>query len=198
MLQGKIVALRAVEKEDVESIREWLTDVELIHALGARPIPLATIDPEKLPEVFRLREGRVLSIVGRDRNLIGILGFGNVHEFNRSASLVVLIGDRGEWNRGYASDAIRAAVRFGFEELNLNSIEALIPAFNARALRVFQKAGFAVEGTLRERFFAKGKYWDMISTAAIRGQWTPDQAVEQTVPVSESATTPARADGVPV
>ncbi len=193
MLHGKLVALRALEKEDAEHIKEWLSDSDLIHAMGGRPIPIAAVDPDKLAEMFRLREGRVLAIVGKDRSLIGVLGVGNVHEFNRSASIIILIAERGEWNRGYGTDALRAAARFAFEELNLNSVEALIPTFNERALHVFQKAGFQVEGTLRERFFARGKYWDLVSLSAVRRTWT-GQDVGAHASVGESIPTAAPAE----
>ena len=176
MLQGTQTILRAVEKEDVDTIKEWLADPELLHALGARPIPLASVDPEKLPEQFRLRDGRILAVVSKDKHMLGLVAFGNLHEQNRSASIMVLIGDRGEWNRGYGSDALRTAVRFAFEDLNLNCVEAHIPQFNSRGLRVFEKVGFSPEGTLRGRFFGRGKYWDVVVASALRDGWTGETA----------------------
>lgn len=168
MLHGKLVYLRTVEKEDLEQIRDWLTDPDLLHLLGARPIPIGTIEPDKIPELFRLRDGRALSILSRDKTLVGLVGFGNFHEFNRTAQMLILIGDRSEWNRGYGSDAIRNIVRFAFEDLNLNCVEVQIPQFNTRALRVFQKVGFTIEGTLRSRLFLRGRYWDLVTASALR------------------------------
>jgi RimJ/RimL family protein N-acetyltransferase len=174
LLTGKLVSLRAVEKEDAEHIRDWLTDPELLHLLGARPIPLGSLDPEKLPEMFRMREGRVLAILSRDKSLIGLVVVGNFHEFNRTASIMLLIGDRSEWNRGYGSDAVRTVTAFVFNDLNLNCLEAAIPEFNTRALKMFQKVGYQVEGTLRHRFFGRGRYWNVTTTSAIREGWRPD------------------------
>jgi RimJ/RimL family protein N-acetyltransferase len=180
LLTGKLVSLRAVEKEDAEHIRDWLTDPDLLHMLGARPIPLGSIDPEKLPEMFRMREGRVLAILSRDKSLVGLVGVGNFHEFNRTASIMVLIGDRSEWNRGYGSDAVRTVTAFVFHDLNLNCLEAIVPEFNTRALKMFQKVGYQVEGTLRHRFFGRGQYWNMVVTSAVREGWRPDTSDVQT------------------
>jgi RimJ/RimL family protein N-acetyltransferase len=174
LLTGKLVSLRAVEKEDAEHIRDWLTDPDLLHLLGARPIPVGSIDPEKLPEMFRMREGRVLAVLSRDKTLIGLVAVGNFHEFNRTASIMVVVGDRSEWNRGYGSDAVRTVTAFVFHDLNLNCLEAAIPEFNTRALKMFQKVGYQVEGTLRHRFFGRGRYWNMIVTSAVREGWRPD------------------------
>jgi RimJ/RimL family protein N-acetyltransferase len=180
LLTGKLVSLRAVEKEDAEPIRDWLTDPDLLHLLGARPIPLGSLDPEKLPEMFRMREGRVLAVLSRDKTLIGLVAVGNFHEFNRTASIMVLIGDRSEWNRGYGSDAVRTVTAFVFHDLNLNCLEATIPEFNTRALKMFQKVGYQVEGTLRHRFFGRGRYWNVVVTSAVRDGWRPDVGDLQT------------------
>jgi RimJ/RimL family protein N-acetyltransferase len=194
MLNGKLVSLRAVEKEDAESVRDWLTDPELLHMLGARPIPLGNLDIDKLAEMFRLRDGRVLAILTRDRVLIGLAAVGNFHEFNRTASIIVLIGDRSEWNRGYGADAVRTITRFAFEDLNLNCIEATIPEFNARALHMFKKVGFQTEGTLRHRFFGRGRYWNTVVTSAIRDGWNVDGQVQA---VPQAATAEPQGIGLP-
>src|SRR5262245_18194685 len=160
----------------------------MLHMLGARPIPLGSVNPDRLPEMFRLREGRVLAVLSRDKSLIGLVAVGNFHEFDRTASLIVLIGDRSEWNRGYGSDVIRTVTSFVFHDLNVNCLEATIPEFNTRALKVFQKAGYQVEGTLLQRFFGRGRYWNLIVTSAVRESWRPDGAevtprqVEQQTP----------------
>jgi RimJ/RimL family protein N-acetyltransferase len=188
MLHGKSVVLRAVEKEDVDQIKEWLADPELLHALGARPIPLASVDPEKLPEQFRLRDGRILAVVSKDKHLLGLVALGNIHEHNRTASVMVLIGDRGEWNRGYGSDALRTAVRFAFEDLNLNCVEAQIPRFNSRGQHVFEKVGFVVEGTLRNRFYGRGRYWDVVVASAQRDDWNGER--QTAAPAQSQASQP--------
>lgn len=193
MLHGKLVSLRAVEKEDLEQVRDWLTDPDLLYALGARPIPIANLEPDKLSELFRLRDGRVLAILTRDRNLVlGLIAVGNFHEFNRTAQVIVVIGDRSEWNRGYGSDALRTVTRFAFDDLNLNCIEAVIPEFNNRALSVFQKVGFVVEGKLRSRLFLRGRYWDQAIVSALRETWTGKGSTEQ----SETAASQPEASSV--
>src|SRR5262245_38023004 len=126
--------------------------------------------------MFRMREGRVLAVLSRDKSLIGLVAVGNFHEFNRTASIMVLIGDRSEWNRGYGSDAVRTVTAFVFHDLNLNCLEATIPEFNTRALKMFQKVGYQVEGTLRHRFFGRGRYWNVVVTSAVRDGWRSDVA----------------------
>jgi RimJ/RimL family protein N-acetyltransferase len=179
LLQGKLIMLRGVEKEDFEQIREWLTEPELLHLLGARPIPIGNVDAEKLPELFRLREGRVLAITTRDKVLVGLIAVGNFHEFNRTAQVLVLIGDRGEWGRGFGTEALRMVTRFAFDDLNLNSLEAHVPEFNGRALHAFEKVGFQREGLLRQRLFLRGRYCDVVVVGALRDNWKSGSGIDQ-------------------
>ncbi|MBA3424377.1 MAG: GNAT family N-acetyltransferase [Rubrobacter sp.] len=75
------------------------------------------------------------------------------------ASLGYAIG-REHWGKGLTTEAVRAAIAFGFEHLTLNRIEARCVAENTASERVMQKAGMSYEGTLRDNVFRKGRYWD--------------------------------------
>jgi len=54
------------------------------------------------------------------------------------------------WNRGYMSEALRAVVKFFFEEVGMNRIEARHDPRNPGSGRVMQKAGMLYEGALRQ------------------------------------------------
>jgi len=64
------------------------------------------------------------------------------------------------WGRGLTTEAVRAAIAFGFDHLSLNRIEARCIAENTASERVMRKAGMSYEGTLRDYVFRKGAYRD--------------------------------------
>lgn len=64
------------------------------------------------------------------------------------------------WGRGYMAEALRAVLRFGFEELGLHSVEAQIDPDNAPSRRVLERAGFRQEGLQRENFRFAGRFSD--------------------------------------
>ncbi|CUS06195.1 GCN5-related N-acetyltransferase [Candidatus Promineifilum breve] len=76
------------------------------------------------------------------------------------------------WGHGYATEAARAIVRFGFETLGLHRISADTVADNTASARVLQKLGLTLEGRLRDKLYYKGRYWDVVLFGMIR----PDQA----------------------
>lgn len=73
-----------------------------------------------------------------------------------------------EWGRGYATEAVRKIIRFGFEELGLHRIGAWAIADNVASTRVLEKVGMALEGRLRDREEFKGRYWDVVMYGIVR------------------------------
>lgn len=64
---------------------------------------------------------------------------------------------KSEWNKGYATEAIKAIVDFAFNTMDLNRIEAFITPGNDSSINVLRKLNFKQEGILRERDLIKGK-----------------------------------------
>jgi ribosomal-protein-alanine N-acetyltransferase len=92
--------------------------------------------------------------------LVGACGLVN-WEAEHARAEVGFVLSREYWGRGLMSEAVRAILRFGFERMNLNRIEARCIAENAASARVMEKAGMVYEGTLCQREYIKGAYRDI-------------------------------------
>jgi RimJ/RimL family protein N-acetyltransferase len=79
--------------------------------------------------------------------------------------------DPKHWGHGYASEAARRIVRFGFEELHLHRITAHCLAENGASARVLQKVGMHLEGRMRDSEHFKGRYWDTLHYAILEEEW---------------------------
>lgn len=64
------------------------------------------------------------------------------------------------WGRGLMTEALCAVVQSGHQAFALNRIEAWTLPGNPASDRVLEKAGFAYEGTLRQRAWFKGAFHD--------------------------------------
>lgn len=73
--------------------------------------------------------------------------------------------------KGYASEAMQAALRFGFAELGLHRMTALADMDNARSHAVLKKLGFRHEGRLRQNFMVRGQWRDSDLFALLRAEW---------------------------
>lgn len=75
------------------------------------------------------------------------------------------------WGRGYASEAAREVMRYGFEERGLVRIYAAHFGRNAASGRVLQKARMQYEGTLRRHLKKWDEYVDVVFYGALREEW---------------------------
>jgi RimJ/RimL family protein N-acetyltransferase len=103
--------------------------------------------------------------------LIGFIGFFNLFHSNGEAWLVVGVGEPDYWNKGYGSDAIRLALYYAFNELNLHRVTLCVFEYNQRARRAYEKLGFIYEGRIRGEFLRQGERWDLIYMGLLREEW---------------------------
>jgi ribosomal-protein-alanine N-acetyltransferase len=75
------------------------------------------------------------------------------------------------WGRGLMTEALAAILRFGFEQMELNRIEAGVMPGNEASVRVLRKLGFQEEGTLREYGFWKGAFHDLRWFALLKREY---------------------------
>lgn len=73
--------------------------------------------------------------------------------------------------KGYMSEVLSTVIPFGFSELNLNRIGALIHQENTPSRKLVKKIGFQEEGLLREYAFAGGEYIDLIMHSVLKKDW---------------------------
>lgn len=95
----------------------------------------------------------------------------------RRESLNALEGDIGYeldsryWGKGYATEAARAVVEFGFTQMNLRRITAWCVADNVGSAHVLEKLGMHQEARLREHQYYKGRWWDTLLYAMSYEEW---------------------------
>lgn len=111
--------------------------------------------------------GIVLKSSGR---LIGAMGFPWVDAKNRRGEIGYVIA-RPYWGQGLVPEAVVRVLRFAFTEMGLNRVECCHFLPNEKSGRVMQKAGMRFEGIARERFFAKGRFWDVKQYAILKKEW---------------------------
>lgn len=75
------------------------------------------------------------------------------------------------WNRGIMSEAMKAVLDWAFSSFGLNRVEACPMSVNGPSVSLLLRAGFVLEGTLRERIFFKGKFYDQAYYSILKREW---------------------------
>lgn len=164
-IETKRLILREINENDVEGIFKVFSDPQVAKYDWFRPIESkddAIKFIKRYKEEFEAGEEITWGIELRDtKELIGICCLGNFDNGARRAEIEYdLVHDK--WNKGYATEAVEAMVKFGLSQMNLNRIEAFITPGNDASLKVLEKLNFTKEGIVRERDLIKGKLEDGI------------------------------------
>ena len=89
----------------------------------------------------------------------------------RKARLGVMIGEKQYWSSGYGTDAMRAFLRFVFDEMNLHRVDLTVDADNQRAIACYRKCGFIEEVRLRQALYARGAHRDQLVMGILRDEF---------------------------
>jgi RimJ/RimL family protein N-acetyltransferase len=174
ILRSERIYLRPAERMDLPLFVQWLADAETKRHLSLRS-PMSQALEDKWFEQAVERQGRdqyhfVICLIS-DGRPIGIADLRELNLEDGHAAFGIVIGEKGEWNRGYGTEALNAICDFGFGQLRLERIELDVYAANKRAQRSYEKAGFRLEGTLRHGHFADGEFLDVLRMALLRDEW---------------------------
>lgn len=185
-LEGERVRLRPVEPADGPAFAGWINDPELRHFVGGPAYQYSLAAEEEAIRARRTSDwehGIWFAIEATDGpgdshgdaragpRLIGSLDLRQLNAESRRAEIGMMIGDRGYWNRGYGSDALRTLCRWAFSSLDLHRIELMVQEYNPRAQRAYEKVGFVVEGRMREHRYVAGRYYDTLIMGLLRREF---------------------------
>jgi RimJ/RimL family protein N-acetyltransferase len=106
-----------------------------------------------------------------DGSLVGCASLREIDVEHLQAELGYWIGVP-YWNQGFATEAARAVVQVGFDQVSLNRIYAHHMARNRASGRVLERIGMRCEGILRQRVRKWGRFEDVVLYAILRQDWS--------------------------
>lgn len=164
--------LRSFFESDItDDYIKWLNDPEINRFLESR---------FQVQDFFTVKEWVHNHNPSKEKMLIGIfkddIHIGNItfHKIDSVHKFVVIgicIGRKSFQGKGYATEALQAAVRYIFNEMKFNRIEAGIYHGNVTSIKLFRKVGFRQEAIFKKRVIFEGKYIDMLLFACLRSEF---------------------------
>ncbi len=176
-IRTKRLVLRQPSMRDADWYYEYFSRPELVWGggePGPRNMKAARSElREYLVDLYRKRLGfRWIITLKGDGKPIGTLGF---YKWAPSANYQAEMGydlAREHWGKGIMTEAMKAVIEFGFEEMELNRIEVFIMPRNKRSIKLVKRLGFKREGLLRQRYFDEfGNFADDILFSLLRSDW---------------------------
>jgi RimJ/RimL family protein N-acetyltransferase len=164
MLKGKIVNLYAVERSDINQLKEWRNNPDF-RKYFREYRELSDEDQNNWyeNEVISNPNTIMFSIRRKEDNiLLGCCGFVFLKQIHRHADLSLYIGWNDAYidNNGYAKEACKLLIHYGFNELSLNKIWTEIYEFDDKKNNLYLNHGFKEDGLLRQNYRYDGKWWN--------------------------------------
>jgi hypothetical protein len=175
MIKGKKTGLRALEKEDLQLLKDW-RNIPDFRKYFREVRELNMYNQEKWLEITNNRSTDFMfGIVDLKTNeLIGAGGLLYINWINRAGDFSFYIGRDEAYidEDGFAHDAAKTLISYGFNSLNLNKIWMELYEFDKQKLRFFREDfGFKTDGTLRENCFEGGHYWNSYIISLLRSEY---------------------------
>ena len=177
LFKGKLVRLAGIDPQELgKAFSGWNRDSEYMRMLDSDPPHLHSVKAttawiekhiEEKPEVTYWFTMRALE----DDRLLGDIELAVTSWGSQDAFVGIGIGEREFWGKGCGSEALQLILRYAFLELNLRRVSLSVFEYNRRAIRIYEKAGFRLEGSLRQAIIRDGRRWDMLFMGILREEW---------------------------
>lgn len=107
---------------------------------------------------------------------IGDCGFHTWTAKHKRAELFYNIRNDANKQKGFMTEALQMVLEYGFTELKLHRVEALLSAKNEPSLRLLLRHGFTKEGTMREDYVVNGINEDSECCSLLQWEWKKQQS----------------------
>ncbi|HEY7599355.1 MAG TPA: GNAT family protein [Candidatus Limnocylindrales bacterium] len=172
-IRGRLVLLRRPQPDDLPAVRRWYSDAEIARLTRYQTRSMSE------PEIDMFFRGRLLAPDALAYTIaelpterqVGFTTFSGLDPDNGSVTYHVTIGERDAWGRGLGTETTELMLDHAFARLGLHRVGLTVFAFNERAIRAYEKAGFRVEGRLREAVKREGRFWDEVAMGVLRDEW---------------------------
>ncbi|MCY8302903.1 GNAT family N-acetyltransferase [Bacillus spizizenii] len=164
----KRLLIREFEFKDWQAVYEYTSDINVM-----KYIPEGVFSKEDAKEFVNKNRGdnaEKFPVVLRDENfLIGHIVF--YKYFGEHTYEIGWVFNPKYQNRGYASEAARAILEYGFREMNLQRIIATCQPENIPSYRVMEKIGMRREGFFKKCIPKSNEWWDEYYYAILEEEW---------------------------
>ena len=177
LIEGERVALGPLRRDLAASYSRWVNDPDV--RFGVEYLAVATPESgeawvEENNKAAAEREPKSVTFTIydlTDRTPVGTVGLFDISYMQSSGTLGISLGERR--NQGLGTEATRLALDWAFHVLGLHNVLLETLAWNAAAIRAYEKAGFRRIGIRRAAAMSRGARADVVLMDAIAADFGP-------------------------
>ena len=174
-LETERLILRKLQLSDAASLFTVLADEKVTRFYDDEAfteLSQAREQIEAWAEGFSGRRSVRWGITRREDGLIiGSCGYYGFHTWHRRGAIGYELASA-FWRQGIMTEALDAIIGFGFREIGLNRVQAVVMPGNEASVQLLQKLGFRQEGVLREyENWADKGFVDVLMFSLLRAEY---------------------------
>lgn len=173
-LIGARVQLRPFEEEDAPTLANWINDPEIRRFLMVRFARSVKDEKEWIASLSPKENPRNLGFaieLRQDRRLIGSIGMHMIDWIHRRAMTGFFLYPESMRGKGYGTEAMNLLLDYGFGELGMQSLWAMVFEGNEASCRSLLKQGYTRSGLFRKAYLVTGQWTDTVYFDILREEW---------------------------
>jgi len=180
-LIGELIQLRALEPSDLDQLYKWENDSSIWSVSGTlAPFSRFVLEQYLASSHQDIYSNKQLRLIvdltvnddeGELENYSRSIGCIDLFDFdpkNRKAGVGILIADRADRGKGYATEALNLLVDYGFDVLDLHQIYSNVRVDNESSVALFKKIGFEITGLKQDWILDGGRWYDEYTMQMIK------------------------------
>lgn len=163
IISTKNFLLREINPQIVSSIINNYTDKEIMEFLNIETLDLLEIEKDKLKKGISSYHFTFLYFQILDKSSHKIIGWCGYHTWipmHQKAEIGYVIYNQKNWGKGIMSEVLPKVLKYGFQKMNLNRIEAMTSIENVISKKLLFNNGFIYEGVLRKNYLKNQQFDD--------------------------------------
>lgn len=173
-IQTERLLLRKLTDDDYSYIFQHLSDTAIMQLLNIETLDKLEIEKQKQEKGYSTFNKRFLIFQLLDKETQQIIGWCGYHTWyidHGRAEIGYGLIDEHTKGKGLMSEALKAVLRYGFEQMQLNRVEAFVAPENIPSLKLVDKFNFTREGQLRKHYLKDGNLEDSVVFGLLEEEW---------------------------
>jgi len=169
------IKLRPLEREDLRFVHQLDNNASVMRYWFEEPYE-AFVELSDLYDKHIHDQSERRFVIDCNGDNVGLVELVEINHIHRRAEFQIIISPDYQ-GKGLASRAAKLAMDYGFTVLNLYKLYLIVDKENAKAVHIYKKLGFIVEGELVDEFFINGQYRTTIRMCIFQHQFLSQHKV---------------------
>jgi RimJ/RimL family protein N-acetyltransferase len=172
-----LIKLERFTYEEIPQLISWVPSKEFLLQWGGPSYTYELMEKQFLNDINMMLEENPKSLMFSAKLIasnetVGHIQLLGIDRVNMSARIGrVLVGEKEYRSKGIGLQMINAILDIAFNKLNLHRVDLGVFDFNESAIACYKKAGFIIEGNLRECRKMNGQYWSLLNMSILEDEY---------------------------